>query len=181
MQSSLLNWPDGIERTDPADRESCNRFEAGLRQTRSEIEDEFDRMGVDEWRIEEVSGSSGDPGVVLRWRKDGDEYAAACDRWETKSANMREAYLWVNETRMREKRPVRTAADSFAAARLPSGDGPEAVGVEDHIILGVPPGADDETIREAYRAKAKETHSDAGGNTEQMTRLNKAKERMLGE
>lgn len=184
MSSSLLNWPDGIERTPAGERTNCSKFDTSLRRTRSDLKDEMSRMDVDEWRVEEVGGSSGDPGVVVRWRDDDDEYAAACDAYTTKTANLRASYLWIHETRMREKRPVATAADSFAAARLPSGedgDGEAVVGqMPDHEILGVSPQASDAAIEDAYRERASETHPDSGGNAAEFKRVKAAYERLVG-
>ena len=181
---SLLNWPEGIDRTDPEDRDDCNKFSVSLAKTRRDLSTEMDLMGVDQWRIEEVGGGGGDPGVVVRWKDDGVEYAAACDKWDTKTANLREAYLWVNETRMRSQRPVETADDSFAAARLPSGDEDSLdlpAKTEAMAILGVEPGADDERIKEAYRARIKDAHADQGGSSEAAKEVIDAYQKLTGE
>ncbi len=179
---SLLHWPDEIERTPKHERDDCTKFSTSLRKTRSQLKTEMERLGVDEWRIEEVGGGSGDPGVVLRWIDDGVDYAAACDRHKTKTANLREVYLWVNETRMREQREVQTAEDAFAAARLPSGDEEAGVVVGEeppHEILGVDPDADTKEIKRAYRDRAGDVHPDRGGSEEEFKQVKSAKEQML--
>jgi hypothetical protein len=179
MQDSLLNWPDSIERTPKSEREDCTKFSTRLQATRSDLRTEMDLLEVEEWRVEEVGGHSNDPGVVVRWIKDGAEYAAACDAFTTKTANLRETYLWIRETRMRAQRATETAEDAFAAAQLPSGDEPVAPERPPHTVLGVDPDASKDEINDAYREKAKEAHVDVGGSNEEMTELNKAKKAML--
>lgn len=179
MMGSLLNWPDAIERTPADEREDCTKFNTGLRVTRSDLKDQMRLLDVDEWRVEEVSGGQGDPGVVVRWIDDGQEYAAACDAYNTKTANLREAYMWIKETRMREQRPVSTAADNFAAAALPSGDDGEGIVVAEpdpHDVLGVEPGATRDEIKEAYRERVKEAHPDKGGSNAEVKRVANAYE-----
>jgi len=133
---SGIDWPAGFERTDEYHRLSGSKFQASLADTTSEIAAEMDRMGVDEWHAS--TGSCGaytksnglpkhnanpdDPGFVLRWSKDGEQFAVACDKYRRLRDNCRSVYLWVHETRMRSNRPVQTGEDEFAAARLPSGE-----------------------------------------------------------
>lgn len=48
---------------------------------------------------------------------------------------------------------------------------------QDHYaILGIAPNADEEQIRAAYRARARQRHPDLGGSAEQMTLVNNAYE-----
>lgn len=49
-----------------------------------------------------------------------------------------------------------------------------------HDILGVPEGASDDDIKKAYKKKARELHPDMGGSTEDMQRLNQARDTLLG-
>ena len=179
---SLLHWPDEIERTEKHEREDCTKFSTPLRKTRSQLKKEMELLDVEEWRIEEVGGGSGDPGVVLRWIDDGVDYAAACDRYTTKTANLREVYLWVNETRMREQRPVETADDAFAAARLPSGDEEDAIVVSNfdpYDVLGVDPSATEAEVKAAYNERVKEAHPDSGGSDEEFKRVQAARDELL--
>jgi hypothetical protein len=48
-----------------------------------------------------------------------------------------------------------------------------------HEVLGVPENANPETIKEAYRAKARLWHPDAGGSNEKMAALNQAYDQAL--
>ena len=63
-------------------------------------------------------------------------------------------------------------------AGAPAGDaGPSER--EAYETLGLDPGASDETVRRAYRAKVKEVHPDAeGGDEEAFKRVNRAYERL---
>jgi hypothetical protein len=184
MTGSLLNWPDGIERTPDSERERTTKFNSNYRKTKKDIESEMGMLDVEEWRMDDVSGSGGDPGVVLRWMKDGQEHAVACDHYQTKRSNARCVYLWMQETRKSDERPARTAQDSFAAAQLPSA--PEHVDIvagqkPAHEVLGVSRDASEEEVKNAFREKAKAVHSDTGGTNEAFKAVKDAKEKMLGE
>lgn len=183
---SLLNWPAEFERTSEHERERTSKFSVGFRSTKSDLKKGMERMEVDEWRLEDVSGSGGDPGVVLRWQDDGQEYAVACDHYTAKGDNLRSIYLWVHETRMRAQRPVVTGEDEFAAARLPPGEEAADVvvagdGREEapHEVLGVAPDADPEVIRAAARQLQKKHHPDRGGSATELQRVTDAKEALL--
>ena len=182
MNQSLLNWPDEIDRTPESEREECTKFSTGLRTTRSELKDQMRLLEADEWRVEETSGGYDDPGVVVRWIKDGQEYAAACDAYTTKTGNLREAYKWIKETRMREQRPVGTARDNFAAAELPSGDETDAIalgGESAASVLGISPAATNAEAKEAHRQLIKEVHPDNGGSEQEFKRVKEAYSRFV--
>lgn len=179
---SMLDWPSHIERTPSDQRKGRGPFDVNFSRTRSELSDEMDKLGAEQWRLDTVTGSAGDPGVVLRWVKDGNQYVAANDKWSTKKANLRDLYLWVNETRMRNDRGVRTGRDNFAAARLPAGDEPASTGPmapsKAADILGVPVDADEEAVQTAWRERMGEEHPDAGGEDAKM--VNRARDVLRG-
>ncbi|EMA01805.1 heat shock protein DnaJ domain protein [Haloarcula vallismortis ATCC 29715] len=113
-----IDWPARFDRT-PASRREPNRdFEASLAQTTKDIATEMDRLDPEEWRasignshtktntLPRANANPDDPGFVLRWTKDGQQFAAACDRYSRLRDNAREVYLWVHETRMRGNRAV---------------------------------------------------------------------------
>jgi hypothetical protein len=194
---SRIDWPTGLDRTDERRRTSGSKFNASLADTTSEIAAEMDRMGVDDFRASTGSGgaytkSNGlpkhnanpdDPGFVLRWSKDGEQFAVACDKYASLPSNARAVYLWVRETRKRGTRPVKTGDTEFAAARLPSGEEDAVVAeVPPHEVLGVAPDAPVSVVEDAYRERVQETHPDKpDGDQEAFRRVQEAKEAMLGE
>ncbi|MCU4716797.1 J domain-containing protein [Halapricum hydrolyticum] len=191
-----LDWPAGWDRTSPAERTRARKFQASLADTTADLEREMDRMDVDDWRASTGSGGSytksnglpkydanpDDPGFVLRWVDDGEQFAVACDAYARLASNVRAVYLWVHETRMRGQRPVRTGDSEFAAARLPSGDEGAIAGREPpHEVLGVAPDAPAAVIEGAARQLKAEAHPDNGGDREQFQRVVTAEEAMLDE
>jgi len=189
---SKIDWPEGFERTAPEDREPNHKFEASLAKTTSDLATEMDRLDPDDWRPSvgnQHTKSNGlplhnanpdDPGFVLRWSKDGEQFAVACDAYSRLRDNVREVYLWVHETRMRGNRDVVIGQSEFAAARLPSGED-DAIAAEPpaHEVLGVDPDADEGEIRSAFRDRVKTVHPDQGGSVDAMRRVKRAKEVLL--
>jgi len=197
---SRLDWPAGFERTPESERERNRSFEATLGSTTSELATEMDRMGVDHWRGEIANAhtkSNGlplhnanpdDPGFVLRWTDDEEQFAVACDASPRLRDNVRYVLKWVHETRMRSQRPVETGDTEFAAARLPPGDetSGDAVATSSaaepaYKVLGVTSDASEGEIRVAYRERLMEVHPDHGGSEEELSRVREAKEVMLDE
>lgn len=178
-----LDWPAGFERTEPDDRERSNKFSAGVRQSKSEIKGEMERLEAENWRLDDVSGSGGEPGIVLRWQKDGQDYAVACDAYETKSSNIRSVFLWVKETRKRADRPVQTGSDEFAAAALPPGDEENVKTITAkpaHEVLGVAPDAPENIVQAAAKARMKEVNPDKpDGDEDEYKRVLEARDVML--
>jgi len=193
---SAIDWPAGWERTPPAERERTTKFGASLASSCSAIETEMSRMDVDDFRASTASGGAyvrksglpkhnanpDDPGFVLKWTDDGDQFAVACDHYADLRDNVRSVYLWINETRLRSQRPVRTGDAEFAAARLPSGEEetPVVTTKAPHEVLEVAPDASDEVVEAAYRQKIKTAHPDQGGDAASVERVQNAKEAMLG-
>jgi len=195
---SRLDWPAGFERTPESERERNRSFEATLGSTTSEIATEMDRMDVEAWRGEIANthtksnglplhnANPDDPGFVLRWTADGEQFAVACDASPKLRDNVRYVLKWVNETRMRSQRPVKTGDSEFAAARLPPGDerGGGAVATSSaaepaYKVLGVTSDASEGEIRVAYRERLMEVHPDHGGSEEELSCVREAKEVML--
>ncbi|NHX37190.1 MULTISPECIES: J domain-containing protein [Halolamina] len=191
---SRLDWPRGWERTPARQREKNPRFDASIATTTDALATEMERMDVDEWRgsignthtksngLPLHNANPDDPGFVLRWSDDGEQFAVACDDYSRLRDNLRSVYLWVHETRMRAQRPVKTGDAEFAAARLPSGDDEDALvaTAAPHEILEVAPDADEPVVKAAYRQQAKSAHPDQGGDPAEWQRLTDAKEAMLG-
>lgn len=181
---SHLNWPEHLERTPEGERERSSKFEVGFRRTRKQLETEMEN-GVEapEWYLDHVTGSGGDPGVVLRWTTtDGQERAAACDAYTTKGDNLRSLYLWVKETRMSGQRPVTTGRDQFAAAALP-GEVEAEPQKPAHEVLGfATPNQPEAVIKAAFQERVKGAHPDIADDPEpeKVQELKRAKEELIG-
>jgi hypothetical protein len=193
---SVLDWPRGFDRTEPANRERNNRFEASLRASIDDLEAELERLDVDDWRLSTdarhqkrnpkypyANASPDDPSAVVRWTMDGEQYAIACDAYSRLRDNVRTLYLYIREKRKMEQRPVVTGESEFANARLPSGDNSEAVVAQEppHAILGVKRDAGVEEVKRAFRDRVQTVHPDHDGSEEEFRRVKNAKEAMLGE
>jgi len=188
-----LDWPAGWDRTPEHRREPNRSFEATLGDTTAALETELDRMDIDDWRASignRHTKSNGlplhnanpdDPGFVLRWSKDGEDFAVACDAYSRLRDNVRTVYKWVHETRMRGQRPVKTGDTEFAAARLPSGEDDEVIAGRQppHAVLGIDPDASEAEVEAAFREKVKEAHPDHDGSTEAYKRVKRARDALL--
>lgn len=204
-----IDWPDRFERTDPSDRTRNNSYQATLGSTTQDLATEMDRLDPDEWRASTASGGAytksnglpkakanpSDPGFVVYWTKDGEQFAVACDDSPRLRDNVRTVYLWIHETRLRGNRPVVTGESEFATARLPPGDvdddrgatgeaivanGPVDLDVEQAAdILGVSPDSPDRVVKTAYQEKTKTAHPDVGGSSAEFHRVEQAKQVLL--
>lgn len=200
-----LEWPEGYDRTPPEDREPYpGNISVGHRAAFTSIDDELDAWGCTLDRVEfaatpyardpdipHKSDDPDDPGVAAYFRRTDEHadqgYAIACDRWNSLRDNARAIALYVRRKRLAERCGVSTASSEFSTAALPP-TGDDAIAAPaatsepaPYEVLQVAPGAGRDVVKAAYRARAKELHSDAGGSTDGMTRLNKAKEAMLDE
>jgi len=187
-----LDWPPAFERTPRRERKRKNDFRVSLTRALDEIEADLDRIGVDDYRFgfdapqrkrdgrPYADANPDDPGFVLRWSMDGDQFALACDRYVRFLSNVRALGLYLREKRKMENRPVVSGESEFANARLPSGE-EEAITASPppHEVLDVAPDAPDGVVEAAFREKTKEAHPDHGGSSEAFQRLQRAKEAML--
>ena len=192
-----IDWPAWADRTPAGQRERTSKFSVSLAKSISDIATELeDRLGVDHWRLSTAAphrksdgrpyadANPDDPGAVVRWTMDGEDYAVACDHYSGLRDNCRAIGLYITEKRKMANRPVSTGRDEFAAARLPSGDDDEAIVAagtveEPHEVLDVSPDAPDAVVRGAARAMKAETHPDKGGDQQEFQRIVKAEEAML--
>ena len=123
-----------------------------------------------------------DPGFVLRWTMDGDQYAVACDRYSRLRDNVQTVGLYLRQKRKMEQRPDETGESEFANARLPPGDEsaePVVARPPPHEILEVAPDADPAVVKAAARQKLKQHHPDRGGDQEQFREVQRAREDLL--
>jgi len=193
---SNLDWPAEFERTDASDREP---YPGGFRVTRSQaFQNLLDELrswdGVTDVQLDSgaehqktnknkpyANASFDDPGVVVRFTKDGEEMAAACDQWDNPRDNGQDLYHYLHETRMQEQRGTVTAESEYEKLRLPSGDEAAAPAEPPHEILGVAPDAPDGVVKAAERELLKQHHPDSGGDPEEFKRIKNAAEGLRGE
>lgn len=106
-----------------------------------------------------------DPGVCAYFTLDGEDRALPCDRWLTVKDNLRALQHTVAALRGLDRwgSPglVNAAFAGFAA--LPAGN---TAGDAWWTVLGLHPSASQVDIDAAYKQLARETHPDAGGDTE---------------
>lgn len=194
MGGHHIDWPTGWDRTPASERTRNNRFETSLRQSIDDLADELGRVGVDEWdlstaaehqttnpRYPYADSRPDDPGAVVRWSMNGEQYAVACDAYSRLRDNIQTLSLSLREKRKMENRPVQTGESEFANARLPPADDVDESSTDhpDHVILGVPPNADSATVWDAFRRMVKTAHPDNGGSEEEFRRVCEAKEALI--
>lgn len=189
---SDIDWPDEFPRTPPEDRRP---YSGGFRVTRStafgNILDELRTWdGVTDVQLDSgaqhqkqnpnkpyANSSFDDPGVVVYFNKDGEDMAAACDRWDNPRDNAQDLYHYLHETRMQEQRGTVTAESEYRKLRLPSGDEDTVVAEPSaYAILDVDRDASADEIRSAYREQLKTAHPDQGGSEDELHRLRDAYE-----
>ena len=187
---SDLDWPESFPRTPPEDRESYpGNFRVQTRRAFQNILSELQTWeGVTDVQLE--SGADhlkqnpnlpyanatrpDDPGVVAYFTKDGEQMAAACDRWDNLRDNAQDLYKYLHETRMQEQRGTVTAESEYQKLRLPSADDVVATEPSPYAVLDVDPDASSEEIRDAYRERVKVAHPDRGGSEREFQRVQTA-------
>lgn len=193
-RDSRVDWPVTFDRTPSGQREQTRKFDVTLARSFSDLEDELERLGVDDYDYEfdakqrqrdkrpYANARPKDPSFVLRWSMSGEQFAIACDRYTRLRDNVRTVGHYLHEKRKMEGRPVETGESEFANARLPSGEEEEEAIVPDppaHTILGIEANASANQIKNAFRRLTVVCHPDQGGSQEEMTAIKKAKETML--
>jgi hypothetical protein len=199
--SVTLDWPTGFDRTSKRERSKNRSYEVSLHDAIEDLADEMGRLDVDDWRLStDLDHQSRnpnypyanqpepeDPGVVVRWTMDGEQYAVACDAYSRARDNLRTVGLYIREKRKMEQRPVETGESEFANARLPPADDEDVIVAGNghseapHEVLEVERDADDEVVKAAFRAKAKTAHPDRGGSQREFELIQNAREAMLDE
>lgn len=195
-----IDWPVFAERTPPRQRERTSKYSVTQTQAIKRLEHELlERIGAADWRLSTAAphrkrdgrpyadATPDDPGVVVRWAKDGDQFCVACDRYTDLRSNVRTIGLYIEEKRKMSNRPVKTGQDEFATARLPPADEDDAVIVagaaptrEPHEVLGVDAEAPVPVIKGAFRELVKEAHADQGDNPDyDVGELKQARDELL--
>lgn len=119
-----------------------------------------------------------DPGAAVYWRDGKHQRCMAIDRYTRITDNLAAIAATIEAMRAIERHGGAEILDraftGFAA--LPAPAAQEAP----HEILGVSEKASRDEINYAYRRLAQQCHPDTGGSHEQMTRINTARDQMLG-
>ncbi|WP_247002163.1 hypothetical protein [Halosolutus gelatinilyticus] len=93
---SLLNWPEGFDRTSPEKRESYpHGFRVSQTAAFDNILDGLQKMDARNVQVRTAAPHTAkephrpyanrnpdDPGVVVYFEKDGQQFAVPCDRWD---------------------------------------------------------------------------------------------------
>lgn len=168
-----LDWPDGWPRTDEPEQ---SRFDTPRGVAQNTLAHELRLMGAAAIVITYNGGERRPPrdrGVSVYWTDAGGESRSmACDRWKTRSCNMRALGLSIGALRGLERwgasSIVERAFRGFAA--LPAGgDDWRTV-----LKLGAGP-VTVEQVKLRYRELALAAHPDHGGNPHEMQRLTTAR------
>lgn len=181
-----LSWPTGRPRV-PSHRRREAAFKVGFARSRDEMLRELNLLGA---RAVVLSSNvplrrnglpysdyrqPDDPGVAVYFQRAGKPYVLACDSYRKVEHNMRAVGATVEALRSIARHGasemLEQAFTGFQA--LPA---PRAAEASWWDVLGVPPDAEHDEIRDRYRALASQHHPDVGGDHERMARINRAYE-----
>lgn len=199
-----LTWPAGWKRTSGSAREHSRfrntkrSWSQGQQLTVAEglarMQGELDRLGVQDGDVvvstnlvtrldgfpRSGQAEPTDPGVALYFRLKGQDRCLACDRYRRVADNMAAIAAHIDALRAIERYGVGTLDQAFAGyTALPS---PVADAIAWWDVLRIErASATKGTVQEAYRALARRYHPDAGGSTEDMTKITLARDAALHE
>lgn len=140
-------------------------------ETRRDIEEDFAKWDVDEFRI--IPPRAGSAARVIYFDRQEKRHEMACARFDSYAQNLRAVAGIIREIRLADQRGIlvefaRAAAE--AAGLLTSGRYTRPP----HEVLGVMPNATRIVSEAAFKALANEAHPDKGGSDEAMKELNAA-------
>ena len=181
-----LSWPQSWTRTASPGK---SQFKTSLTAAIDNVQGSLKRFAADSGKkVENVLVSSNvslmerspkDAGVAVYFTWDGISTCIAVDRYQKIEENLQAIHHVVEAERTKLRHGglnlVRAAFRGYAALPPPS-----AGTKKPWEVLGVKPGATAAEIETAYRDKAKKAHPDAGGDHEQMAKLNTARAALLG-
>lgn len=187
IEAFPLCWPLSRPRTNSRQN---SRFSTSFAKARDHIVAEVNRLGGRsaiistniELRRDGLPYASftqpSDPGVALYFTYKGKQMCFCCDRYRKSEDNMHAISLTISALRGIARwgtgDMMESAFRGFAALPAPP--------VQDapHEVLGVAPNAAPNEIDYAYKRLAAQHHPDKGGSTEQMAKINAARDAMLG-
>ncbi len=179
-----LTWPDHIPR---ARHRECGAFKTSLSGALKNVEGSLKLFARDSGKaISDLIISSNvtlgrerptDPGVAVWFTWDGLQVSIPVDRYQTVEANLQAIHhiIEARRTELRHGTLALVRASFTGLKALPPSGGARPW----HVVLGVAQNASRLDVERAYREKAKTAHPDAGGSTEAMADLNRAREEAL--
>ncbi|MBP6876590.1 MAG: DnaJ domain-containing protein [Phenylobacterium sp.] len=189
-----LAWPDGWPRTSPTDQvDGRFRFKrptdngrrpwtfaaarSALVEELARLTDLDDAVISSNWPLDRKGHARADArrpadeAIAIYFTRGGRQFAMACDRYVRAEENMRSLTLAIDAMRQLERHGggvmMEKAFAGFAALPPP----PSC-----WEILGLQPGASDDQVDAAYRARARHAHPDRGGSNAAMASLNAARD-----
>jgi hypothetical protein len=190
-------WPDGRERTPADEREPYpHGFEVTRNEAFKSILDQLRKMDARNVQVKSdvhhqqrnsnlpySDAHYDDPGVVVYYELEGQQYAMPMDRWDTPRDNARAIALTLKAKRAFTRYGVETMESEFQRQALPSGEEADDVIAAEppaHQVLGVDPDPVPEEVQSAFRELVQEAHPDQGGSDEQFQRVKRAREELIG-
>ena len=187
-----LQWPLSVPRTKPEEKGDRFPFKVdSWNSTLWYVRDELKKLGA----VNEVISTNqplradgepyasfrkiDDPGVAVYFVLDGVHVCFPCDRWSTIGENLRAIQVHIENLRRIQRLGVGKASQMFAGYKALTATAGE--GEDPFLVLGVAKTATEDQIRAAHRALAIKAHPDAGGSSDQMARINSARDRALAQ
>jgi hypothetical protein len=180
-----LSWPESWPRTS---RPGKSQFKTTLAAAIKNVQESLRRFGDDSdsavrnilvsTNVSLMDQNPKDSGVAVYFTWDGISTCIAVDRYQRIEENLQAIHHVIEAERTKLRHGglnlVRAAFRGYAALPPPS----PAMN-DPWSVLGVKPGASAVEIEAAFKEKAKRAHPDAGGNHDQMTKLNGARAEAL--
>jgi len=113
-----------------------------------------------------------DTGVAVYFELRSDRVALCCDKWKRVAGNMQAVAKTIEAMRGMDRWGVSDMLNRMFTGFQALPENASQASCWD--ILGIDPTDDSDQIRSAYRIKAKETHPDHGGSTEQFVLVQQA-------
>lgn len=186
-----LFWPEEWPRT-PCDAKKRSRYNISYQRAVNDALLSLKRMGVSQWSPStnlrerrnqpptEGAAAREDPGVALWWLdpKRSETRVIACDMYPSVRENMRAIGLALEGLRAIERsgatQILERTMQTFASKGLPA---PKPEWVYTLGLVDYPPSM--AHLEEAFRARCKQAHPDAGGSHELFIELQTARENAL--
>jgi hypothetical protein len=183
-----LSWPAGWRRTAARRRTDGAQFysqygtltfELALRK----LADEMRLLGARDAILSCDSSDWPDPGVALYFRRNGQSFVIACDRYANQAANCRSIGIAISAMRSLERHGGGAMTDRALAGFVALPPPSETARRNWREVLGLDPDdhIDEDVIERAFRVRALKAHPDMGGSNEAMAELNTARDQALND